>query len=107
MQSKWTILTLAAALCLTMGAPIRTVTADDAVAPVPTPSPSHHPHAHHKHVHGGKDCTHKAEPHGDHIDYEHDGHHHRKHGDHYDECEGPEADAAKATTQPSAGKPAE
>jgi hypothetical protein len=42
-----------------------------------------------------------AEKHGDHVDYEEtvDGkmHHHKQHGDHYDECNGPEADAKKAT----------
>ena len=53
----------------------------------------------HKHKHGKK-CGHKAEKHGDHTDYHHeeDGkvHHHKKHGKHYDECEGPEAEAGEA-----------
>ncbi|MGE3261671.1 MAG: hypothetical protein AB7K68_07840 [Bacteriovoracia bacterium] len=51
----------------------------------------------HKHKHA-KNCGHKAEKHGDHTDYEEtvDGkiHHHKKHDKHYDECEGPEAEAA-------------
>jgi hypothetical protein len=40
------------------------------------------------HKHGGKDCKHKAVKHGSHMDYEHDGHKHMAHGDHYDECKG-------------------
>lgn len=40
------------------------------------------------HKHGGKDCKHKAVKHGNHVDYEHDGHKHMAHGDHYDECNG-------------------
>jgi zinc transport system permease protein len=38
-----------------------------------------HPHAH------GEDCGHLAIPHGDHVDYVHDGHRHASHGEHYDE----------------------
>lgn len=38
-----------------------------------------HPHEH------GADCGHVAVPHGDHIDYVHDGHRHAAHGRHYDE----------------------
>jgi len=38
-----------------------------------------HPHQH------GKDCGHVAVPHGDHLDYVHDGHRHAEHGAHYDE----------------------
>ena len=38
-----------------------------------------HPHQH------GKDCGHVAVPHGDHLDYVHDGHRHAEHGEHYDE----------------------
>jgi zinc transport system permease protein len=38
----------------------------------------------HPHVHG-EDCGHPAVPHGDHIDYVHDGHRHAAHGSHYDE----------------------
>ncbi|MGB0099197.1 MAG: metal ABC transporter permease [Nocardioides sp.] len=38
-----------------------------------------HPHEH------GEDCGHVAVPHGDHIDYVHDGHRHAPHGRHYDE----------------------
>jgi len=37
---------------------------------------------HHQH---GKDCGHPAVPHGDHVDYLHDGHRHAHHGTHYDE----------------------
>ena len=42
-------------------------------------------HAHadgHRH---GEDCGHVAVPHGDHVDYLHDGHRHAEHGRHYDE----------------------
>jgi zinc transport system permease protein len=39
----------------------------------------HHPHRH------GEDCGHVAVPHGDHVDYVHDGHRHAVHGRHYDE----------------------
>ncbi|MCD4527202.1 metal ABC transporter permease [Nocardioides sp. cx-173] len=38
-----------------------------------------HPHDH------GPDCGHAAVPHGDHVDYVHDGHRHAPHGRHYDE----------------------
>jgi zinc transport system permease protein len=38
-----------------------------------------HPHEH------GADCGHVAVPHGDHVDYVHDGHRHAPHGKHYDE----------------------
>ena len=38
-----------------------------------------HPHQH------GEDCGHVAVPHGDHVDYLHDGHRHAPHGRHYDE----------------------
>lgn len=38
-----------------------------------------HPHEH------GPDCGHRAVPHGDHVDYLHDGHRHAIHGKHYDE----------------------
>jgi zinc transport system permease protein len=38
-----------------------------------------HPHQH------GPDCGHLAVPHGDHVDYVHDGHRHAPHGQHYDE----------------------
>ncbi len=37
---------------------------------------------HHEH---GPDCGHPAVPHGDHVDYVHDGHRHAPHGSHYDE----------------------
>ena len=38
----------------------------------------------HEHQHGD-DCGHPAVPHGDHVDYVHDGHRHAAHGSHYDE----------------------
>ena len=38
-----------------------------------------HPHEH------GDACGHPAVPHGDHVDYVHDGHRHAPHGEHYDE----------------------
>jgi zinc transport system permease protein len=38
----------------------------------------------HEHEHGD-DCGHVAVPHGDHVDYVHDGHRHAPHGAHYDE----------------------
>ena len=38
----------------------------------------------HQHQHGD-DCGHPAVPHGDHVDYIHDGHRHAPHGSHYDE----------------------
>jgi zinc transport system permease protein len=44
-----------------------------------TAVPEDHQHAH------GDDCGHPAVPHGDHVDYVHDGHRHAEHGSHYDE----------------------
>jgi zinc transport system permease protein len=38
----------------------------------------------HSHEHG-EACGHPAVPHGDHVDYVHDGHRHAPHGSHYDE----------------------
>jgi zinc transport system permease protein len=38
----------------------------------------------HGHEHG-QTCGHPAVPHGDHVDYVHDGHRHAPHGSHYDE----------------------
>jgi zinc transport system permease protein len=38
----------------------------------------------HAHEHG-EACGHPAVPHGDHVDYVHDGHRHAVHGGHYDE----------------------
>lgn len=38
----------------------------------------------HGHDHGAA-CGHPAVPHGDHVDYVHDGHRHAVHGEHYDE----------------------
>jgi len=42
-------------------------------------STEQHPHEH------GDSCGHRAVPHGDHVDYVHDGHRHAAHGEHYDE----------------------
>jgi zinc transport system permease protein len=48
-------------------------------------------HAAHPHEHG-EGCGHRAVPHGDHVDYDHDGHLHAPHrtgtGVHYDEHSG-------------------
>jgi zinc transport system permease protein len=53
------------------------------------PFPAVQPDAHevtddHPHEHGPA-CGHLAVPHGDHVDYVHDGHRHAPHGAHYDE----------------------
>jgi zinc transport system permease protein len=44
-----------------------------------TAVPEEHDHRH------GEECGHPAVPHGDHVDYVHDGHRHAVHGSHYDE----------------------
>ncbi len=44
-----------------------------------TAVPEEHAHEH------GPACGHPAVPHGDHVDYVHDGHRHAPHGSHYDE----------------------
>jgi len=44
----------------------------------------HHDMREHPHEHG-PGCGHEAIPHGDHLDYLHDGHRHAAHGAHYDE----------------------
>lgn len=44
----------------------------------------HHDEREHRHEHG-PDCGHEAVPHGDHVDYVHDGHRHAAHGAHYDD----------------------
>lgn len=44
-----------------------------------TAVPENHTHEH------GPACGHQAVPHGDHVDYVHDGHRHAPHGSHYDE----------------------
>ncbi len=49
------------------------------VDPMPHRVTDAHPHTH------GADCGHPAVPHGDHVDYLHDGHRHAAHGEHYDE----------------------
>jgi zinc transport system permease protein len=48
------------------------------------PAPGHEEADAHTHEHG-RDCGHVAVPHGDHVDYVHDGHRHAVHGEHYDE----------------------
>ena len=48
------------------------------------PGAAHHTIEQHPHEHG-PDCGHVAVPHGDHVDYVHDGHRHAAHGRHYDE----------------------
>lgn len=45
-------------------------------------------HENHSHVHG-PNCGHKTVNHGDHTCYDHDGHFHRVHDDHVDECTKP------------------
>ena len=45
----------------------------------------HQTHAEHQHTHGSS-CGHSMIRHGDHHDYMHDGHLHRVHEDHVDEC---------------------
>ena len=59
--------------------------------PVEVDEPDGEPAAHeeavcadHVHAHGPA-CGHVAVPHGDHLDYVHDGHRHAPHGQHYDE----------------------
>lgn len=47
--------------------------------PVAHESIESHPHEH------GENCGHPAIPHGDHVDYVHDGHRHAEHRGHYDE----------------------
>lgn len=49
------------------------------VTATPHRSTDEHPHQH------GEACGHPAVPHGDHVDYVHDGHRHAVHGEHYDE----------------------
>jgi zinc transport system permease protein len=44
----------------------------------------HHLAVEHRHEHG-PGCGHPAVPHGDHLDYLHDGHRHAVHGAHYDD----------------------
>ncbi|MDX6302343.1 MAG: zinc transport system permease protein [Nocardioidaceae bacterium] len=62
--------------------PFAPATDDPALAGLPDPhtvTPEQHVHEH------GSDCGHPAVPHGDHVDYVHDGHRHAAHGSHYDE----------------------
>jgi zinc transport system permease protein len=55
------------------------ITPDGAYDGEHTVVPEEHAHEH------GEDCGHLAVPHGDHVDYVHDGHRHAPHGSHYDE----------------------
>ena len=63
-------------------------------------------HAAHPHEHGA-DCGHQAVPHGDHVDYDHDGHLHAAHptgsGLHYDE-HGDHDETTQDTAQPRRGR---
>jgi hypothetical protein len=51
----------------------------------------HQIHTDHVHAHS-ETCGHRVVQHDEHVDYLHDGHFHRQHGEHWDECRGP-ADA--------------
>ena len=62
-----------------MKAPFAMTSAGPAQQPDHTVVPEDHEHEH------GDDCGHLAVPHGDHVDYVHDGHRHAPHGSHYDE----------------------
>ena len=46
----------------------------------------HQQHGEHSHEHGPT-CGHASETHADHTDYVHDGHRHRVHEQHWDECD--------------------
>ena len=59
--------------------PILATDSPDARTQVAGHADDEHPHEH------GDDCGHPAVPHGDHVDYVHDGHRHAPHGEHYDE----------------------
>ncbi len=48
-------------------------------------TPQHDCGQHDKDHRHGPGCGHEAVPHGDHVDYLHDGHRHAAHADHYDE----------------------
>ncbi|WP_442971517.1 hypothetical protein [Rhodococcus sp. HS-D2] len=49
-----------------------------------SPVIGHREHLGHDHTHTDG-CGHIAVPHGDHVDYIHDGHRHAAHDDHYDD----------------------
>ena len=57
-------------------------------------------HGRHDHEHG-PDCGHEPVPHGDHVDYLHDGHRHAAHQGHYDE-HGSHEDHSHDTDEPGA-----
>lgn len=52
---------------------------------LPAAAQEHVVHVDHAHVHG-PDCGHAAEQHGDHVDYNHDGHDHHTHVQRSDEA---------------------
>lgn len=53
----------------------------------------------HEHVHW-EECGHEAVPHGNHVDYLHDGHLHAAHGDHWDEHSDDVHNGASTTAHP-------
>ena len=59
----------------------------------------HQTHASHSHQHG-PNCGHTGIRHGDHVDYLHDGHLHRDHAGHVDECRVETTGANAATCTP-------
>ena len=65
-----------------------------------TESDSCNIHDHHDHQHGDT-CGCKTVKHGDHIDYIHDGHLHRIHGNHVDECRVPAPEFEKKSPSAS------
>jgi zinc transport system permease protein len=62
----------------------RMVTAVHAAAATARPDAAEPESAGHPHLHSTA-CGHESIPHGDHVDYLHDGHRHAAHADHYDE----------------------
>ena len=64
--------------------PFPTLVADEDASFEEAHAVAGHSEGEHAHAHGD-DCGHPAVPHGDHVDYVHDGHRHAPHGEHYDE----------------------
>ncbi len=64
--------------------PFPTLVADEDASFEEAHAVAGHSEGEHAHAHGD-DCGHPAVPHGDHVDYVHDGHLHAAHGDHWDE----------------------
>jgi hypothetical protein len=81
---KTAFFTFATAALLTLGT--SSAFAHDSKPAADASKAAHKTHADHKHQHG-KDCGHKAVQHGDHTDYQHDGHSHKIDNDHVDECD--------------------